>query len=37
MKLVMHSFHAIPDVLTKWHTQFQYILEIVPFLSSIQF
>jgi hypothetical protein len=33
----MHILHVIPDVLTKWHTQFQHILAIIPFLSSALF
>jgi hypothetical protein len=33
MKLAMHSPHIIHVLLTKWHTQFQHILTVIPFLS----
>jgi hypothetical protein len=34
MELGMHVPHLISDVLTKWHTQIQRILVVIPFLSS---
>jgi hypothetical protein len=37
MKLGMHTPHAIPDVLTKWHIQFMHILTTIAFLSPARF
>jgi hypothetical protein len=33
----MHTLYVIRDVLTMWHTQFQYIVAVISFLSSVMF
>jgi hypothetical protein len=37
IKLVMQTPYAIPDLLTKWHIPFLFILVVLTYLSSVMF